>query len=174
MQTEGRAALTSTKLLRTRQIFIAITTSLFAIDLASKNWADSYLKGREPIKVIGDFLQLRYSTNPGAAFSFFTDATLLLSFLKLAVAAFIIFYIREVTNIWWAASLAALLGGVLGNLYDRIARPPGLWRGEVVDWIELPNWPIFNVADSSIVVAGIAMTILAMRNIQPKERDGIA
>jgi signal peptidase II len=55
----------------------------------------------------------------------------------------------------------------MGNLWDRMTRPPGAWRGEVVDWIQLPNWPIFNIADSAIVCAGILMTYLAMRNIQP-------
>jgi signal peptidase II len=123
------------------------------------------LKFREPIKVLGEFLQLSYSTNSGAAFSLFTDATLFLSSLKLAVVGFIIFYIRKVTRPVWSLGLALLLGGVLGNLYDRILRPPGLWRGEVIDWIELPNWPTFNIADSAIVSAGILMTILAMRNI---------
>jgi signal peptidase II len=123
------------------------------------------LKFREPIKVLGEFLQLSYSTNSGAAFSLFTDATLFLSSLKLAVAGFIIFYIRRVTRPVWSLGFALLLGGVLGNLYDRILRPPGLWRGEVIDWIELPNWPTFNIADSAIVSAGILMTILAMRNI---------
>jgi signal peptidase II len=131
----------------------------------------NYLQGREPIRVIGDLLQLKFSTNPGAAFSIFTDATLLLSFLKLAVVGAILFYIRNVTNPLWSASLALLLGGVLGNLYDRILRPPGLWRGEVIDWIKLPNWPVFNIADSAIVCAGIAMAILTMRDIQPKDRD---
>jgi signal peptidase II len=123
------------------------------------------LKFREPIKVLGEFLQLSYSTNSGAAFSLFTDATLFLSSLKLAVVGFIIFYIRKVTRPVWSLGFALLLGGVLGNLYDRILRPPGLWRGEVIDWIELPNWPTFNIADSAIVSAGILMTILAMRNI---------
>ncbi|MFM8502722.1 MAG: signal peptidase II, partial [Actinomycetota bacterium] len=80
----------------------------------------------------------------------------------------IIFYIRKVTRPIWAVSFALLLGGVLGNLYDRILRPPGLWRGEVIDWIELPNWPTFNIADSAIVTAGILMTILAMRNVPPE------
>ena len=114
---------------------------------------------------MGEFLQLSYSTNSGAAFSLFTDATLFLSSLKLAVVGFIIFYIRKVTRPVWSLGFALLLGGVLGNLYDRILRPPGLWRGEVIDWIELPNWPTFNIADSAIVSAGILMTILAMRNI---------
>ena len=169
MQTEGRAPLKSSRAQRARRLFIAISTSIFALDLLTKNWAESYLQFREPIRVIGDFLKLTYSTNSGAAFSFFTDATLLLSSLKLAVIGFVIFYIRKVTNPLWSTSLGLLFGGVLGNLYDRAIRPPGVWRGEVIDWIQLPNWPIFNIADSSIVCAGIAMTILAMRNIQPKE-----
>lgn len=122
---------------------------------------------REPVSLIGDFLKLTYGTNPGAGFSFATDATFLLSSLKLCVAAFIIYYMRKVINKGWALGLAMLLGGVAGNLWDRITRPPGIWRGEVVDWIQLPNWPIFNLADSAIVGAGVLLTILTMRDIQP-------
>ncbi len=101
-----------------------------------------------------------------------SDATALLSSLKLCVAAFIIYYMRKVDSKGWAIGLSLLLGGVLGNLWDRATRPPGLWRGEVIDWIELPNWPIFNVADSAIVSAGILMTILAMKNIAPSSSEG--
>jgi signal peptidase II len=81
---------------------------------------------------------------------------------------------RKVSNRYWAISLGLLLGGVIGNLWDRMTREPGAWRGEVIDWIQLPNWPIFNIADSAIVCAGLLMTYLAMRNIQPshdKESD---
>ena len=99
----------------------------------------------------------------------FTDATLLLSSLKLAVVGFLIFYIRNVTNSRWAATLGILLGGVVGNLYDRAVRPPGFWRGEVVDWIVLPNWPTFNIADSAIVISVILMTLLTILDIPPKE-----
>jgi signal peptidase II len=169
MQTEGRAPLKSSRAERARRLFISIAISIFALDLATKNWAESYLQYREPIRVIGDFLKLTYSTNSGAAFSLFTDATLLLSSLKLVVIGVIIFYVRNLTSPLWGAALGALLGGVVGNLYDRAIRPPGVWRGEVIDWIVLPNWPTFNIADSAIVCAGIAMTILTMRNIQPKD-----
>jgi signal peptidase II len=169
MQTEGRAPLKSSRAERARRLFIAIAISIFSFDLATKNWAESYLQYREPMRILGDFLKLDYSTNSGAAFSLFTDATLLLSSLKLVVVGFIIFYMRNLTNPLWGAALGALLGGVVGNLYDRAFRPPGVWRGEVIDWIVLPNWPTFNIADSAIVCAGIAMTILTMRNVQPKE-----
>lgn len=169
MQAEGRAPLKSSRVIRARRLFIVLATLVFALDLATKNWAEGYLKFREPIKVFGDFLKLDYSTNSGAAFSLFTDATLLLSSLKLAVVGFLIFYIRSVTNSRWAATLGVLLGGVVGNLYDRALRPPGFWRGEVVDWIVLPNWPTFNIADSAIVIAGIVMTLLTLWDIPPKE-----
>jgi signal peptidase II len=78
---------------------------------------------------------------------------------------------RKVNNKGWAFGLALLLGGVVGNLWDRVSRPPGVWRGEVVDWIELPNWPIFNLADSAIVISGILMTVLTMRNIPPFKEE---
>jgi signal peptidase II len=167
MQTEGRAPIGSSRALSARRLFITVATLIFAIDLVTKNWATSYLQFREPVRLVGDFLKLTYGTNPGAGFSFATDATFLLSSLKLCVAGFIIYYMRKVVNKGWALGLAMLLGGVIGNLWDRITRPPGIWRGEVVDWIQLPNWPIFNLADSAIVSSGVLLTILTMRNIQP-------
>ncbi|MFZ9879071.1 MAG: signal peptidase II [Candidatus Nanopelagicaceae bacterium] len=169
MQTEGRAPLKSSSADRARRLFISVALSVFAVDLASKNWAESYLQYRPPLEIFGDFLKLSYSTNSGAAFSLFTDATLLLSSLKLVVVGFIIFYMRNLTHPLWGSALGALLGGVVGNLYDRAIRPPGVWRGEVIDWIVLPNWPTFNIADSAIFCAGISMTILTMRNINPKD-----
>ncbi len=171
MQAERRTPLKSSRATSARRLFIFIASITFTLDLATKNWAERFLQGSEPIKVIGDFLKLTYATNPGAAFSFFEDATLLLSALKLGVVGFIIFFIRQVTNKYWVAALALLLGGVLGNLYDRVLRPPGVWRGEVIDWIELPNWPVFNLADSAIVCAGIAMTVLALFNISHIAKD---
>lgn len=171
MQAEGRAPLGSSRAHSARRLFISVTTVVFALDLISKNFAASYLQFREPVKLIGDFLKLTYGTNPGAGFSFATDATALLSSLKLCVAAFIIYYMRKVNNKGWAFGLALLLGGVVGNLWDRVSRPPGVWRGEVVDWIELPNWPIFNLADSAIVISGILMTVLTMRNIPPFKEE---
>ncbi|MFM8693356.1 MAG: signal peptidase II, partial [Actinomycetota bacterium] len=90
--------------------------------------------------------------------------------LKLCVAAFILYFIRKVTNGSWAIALGLLLGGVFGNLMDRAFRPPGPWRGEVIDWIELPNWPVFNIADSAIVTSALLMSLLAIRNIEPYKK----
>jgi signal peptidase II len=167
MQTEGRAPITSSRALRARRLFIIIATATFALDLITKNWAESSLQDREPIRVLGDFLKFTYATNPGAAFNFATNATVVLSSLKLCVAAFIIYYMSKSVETRWAIGLALLFGGVVGNLFDRATREPGNWQGEVIDWIQVPNWPVFNIADSAIVCAGSFMTYLAMKNIAP-------
>ena len=168
MQAEGRAPLTN----RVRYFFVASATIVFALDLVTKNWAVSSLQFREPIRVLGDFLKITYSTNKGAAFNIAENSTIVLSIVKLIVAAYLIYYIRKVSSVWWSLALGLLLGGVLGNLWDRITRAPGRWAGEVIDWIQLPHWPIFNIADSSIVISALLITILAMRNISPRAGKG--
>jgi signal peptidase II len=167
MQTEGRAPITSSRALRARRLFIIISIITFALDLITKNWAETALQNREPIRVLGDFLKFTYATNPGAAFNFATNATVVLSSLKLCVAAFIIYYMTKAVDTRWATGLALLFGGVAGNLFDRATRAPGNWQGEVIDWIQVPHWPVFNIADSAIVCAGIYMTYLAVKNVSP-------
>jgi signal peptidase II len=167
LQTKRRAPLTSAGAVRARQIFIIVATLLFGADLATKNWAESSLQFREPIKVIGDFLQFTYTTNKGAAFNLVSGATYILTALKLCVATFLIFYMSRVISRAWALALGLLFGGVVGNLWDRATRPPGRWAGEVVDWIQIPHWPVFNLADSSIVISALLITFLASKNIKP-------
>ena len=60
-----------------------------------------------------------------------------------------------------------MLGGVLGNLTDRLFRSPGFLKGEVIDWLELTRWPVFNLADSAIVIAAFLAIVLTIRNVGP-------
>jgi signal peptidase II len=62
-----------------------------------------------------------------------------------------------------------VLGGALGNLIDRIARGPGVLDGHVIDWIQFPNFPIFNIADSSITLAVVALFIASLRHPETKD-----
>ncbi|MFM9142277.1 MAG: signal peptidase II [Actinomycetota bacterium] len=158
--------------MKIRRYFILVSTGIFGLDLATKNWAETYLRYSPDIKLIGDFLKLSYSTNSGAAFNFLTEATFILSTLKFVVAGLLIYLVRQVTSLRWAIAMALLLGGVLGNLFDRVFRSPGIWRGEVIDWIELPNWPTFNIADSAIVIAGIGLAALATFNVPFRDDRG--
>jgi signal peptidase II len=102
--------------------------------------------------------------NPGAAFSVGTGETVVFTVIAFGVVVYIARTARRLYSLGWAVALGLLLGGATGNLVDRIFRAPGLFRGDVVDWIAVTRYyPIFNLADSGIVCGGILMVILAMR-----------
>ncbi len=81
------------------------------------------------------------------------------------MVAVIFYFSRKVKSTPWAVALGLVLGGIFGNLADRIFRSPGALQGEVVDWIQIPMWPIFNIADTAVVSAAILITILSVKNI---------
>ncbi len=140
---------------------------IWIIDYSTKVWALNNLRQVEPIKVIGSILQLRLVFNPGAAFSFGTSFTFIFTILALIAVGVIAYYAIKIAHKWWAAVLGLALGGVLGNLTDRIFREPSIFNGHVIDWIELPNFPVFNVADMAIVAAALVSVLLIAKEIPP-------
>ncbi|MEY4082022.1 MAG: hypothetical protein RLZZ389_289 [Actinomycetota bacterium] len=168
MQAEGRTAL---KVRRWRTLF-GVAWAVWIIDLATKIWAVENLSYRSNIKIIGEFFQLTYVRNPGAAFSFASGATVFLSLFSLLVMIAILHYSVKITSRGWAVVLGLVLGGILGNVVDRIFREPGVLRGHVIDWLQLPNWPVFNIADMAIVFAALISMVLTARNIPPITKVG--
>ena len=168
MQAEGRTAL---KVRRWRTLF-GVAWAVWIIDLATKIWAVENLSYRSNIKIIGEFFQLTYVRNPGAAFSFASGATVFLSLFSLLVMIAILHYSVKITSRGWAVVLGLVLGGILGNMVDRIFREPGVLRGHVIDWLQLPNWPVFNIADMAIVAAALISMVLPARNIPPITKVG--
>jgi signal peptidase II len=144
-----------------------IAWSVWLLDLGTKVWAEKTLSSRANVEVIGTFLQLTYIRNPGAAFGIGTGLTIIFTIFALMVLIFIARYAPRITSRGWAVVAGLVLGGVLGNLSDRIFRAPGFLQGHVIDWIQLPRWPVFNVADSAIVIAAVIAFILTLRNIAP-------
>ena len=140
---------------------------IWLIDYATKVWALNNLSQVEPIKIIGSILQLRLVFNPGAAFSFGTSFTFIFTILAVMAVAFIAYYAVKIANRWWSVVLGLALGGVLGNLTDRIFREPSIFNGHVIDWIELPSFPVFNVADMAIVGAALVSVLLIAKEIPP-------
>ena len=140
---------------------------IWIVDYSTKVWALNNLRQVEPIKVIGSILQLRLVFNPGAAFSFGTSFTFIFTILALIAVGVIAYYAIKIAHKWWAAVLGLALGGVLGNLTDRIFREPSIFNGHVIDWIELPNFPVFNVADMAIVAAALVSVVLIAKEIPP-------
>jgi signal peptidase II len=168
VQAEGRTAL---KVRRWRTLY-GVAWAVWILDLATKIWAVNTLSNNSNIKVIGEFLQLTFVRNPGAAFSFASGATIFLSLFSLIVMIAILYISPRITSRGWAVVLGLVLGGILGNMVDRIFREPGFLRGHVIDWLQLPNWPVFNIADSAIVGAAVISMVLTARNIPPITKVG--
>ena len=148
------------------QRLFSLATFIWALDFLTKNWAIENLSS-SPRKILGSFLQLTLLRNPGAAFSMATGFTIIFTSISIAVAIFITRKAARITSPGWAYVAALVLGGVLGNLTDRIFREPGFLYGHVIDWIELPHWPVFNIADSAIFIAAGIAILLTIRNISP-------
>jgi len=149
---------------------VAILAALvLAADQFSKYLALQNLPLQVNVTVLGDFLSFYLVKNPGAAFSFGSGVTWIFSIALAAVAVAIIWLaVTKVRSRIWAVVLGLLLGGVLGNLTDRLLREPGFGVGHVIDFINTPwmwfwtNPAIFNVADIFIVCDMIAIALLVL------------
>ena len=140
-----------------------VAAFVLAADAITKALVVVHLRPDEPVHVLGDILMLDLLRNPGAAFSVGTGDTIVFTAIAVGVVIYIARTARNLRSVGWAITLGLLLGGAIGNLADRIFRAPGLFRGNVVDWIELTRyWPVFNIADSAIVCGGILTVLLAM------------
>ena len=108
-------------------------------------------------------MRWEFARNPGAAFSSFTGATFALTLISIVVLFYLFIRTPQVSVRAWSIPWGGLIGGVLGNVSDRIFRDPGPFRGHVVDWIGLPNWALFNIADAAIVLSVLIMAALSWR-----------
>ena len=145
---------------------LGVAAGVVLLDQVTKIIAVARLEGEPPIQLIGEWLQLTFVRNSGAAFSLAGNYTIVISVLAIVVAVAIVRTARTLTNVWWAVVLGGILGGALGNLIDRIFREPAPFRGHVVDFLELPNWPVFNVADMALVGSAILAVILSFRGVE--------
>ncbi len=137
----------------------------YALDQATKALAVALLAPGEVVPLVGDLLGLRLVRNPGAAFSFASGATWVFTLIAAVVVVAVLRTARRLGSRAWAWALGLLLAGAAGNLTDRLLRAPGVARGHVVDFLELPNWPIFNIADTAICTAAALVVVLAVRGV---------
>ena len=168
-ETVGEAPEPATAAARSRATRLALAIGVvgLALDQVTKVLAVRELTGREPVEVVGSVLQLVLVRNPGAAFSAGASITPVISVVAIVATAVVLWQVRRVRHTGWAVALGLLLAGVAGNLVDRLVRPPGPLRGHVVDFFALPNWPVFNVADICINVAGVLLVLLLFRGVAP-------
>ena len=162
-------------------VVLGVAVFVLAADIVSKVIVVATLSDRRclvgnfvpsppPVRLLGGVLTLCESRNPGAAFGIGgTSSTIVFTAIAVGVIIFIVRTARQINSLPWAIALGLLLGGATGNLTDRIFRAPGPLRGWVVDWIQLPHWPVFNLADSSITCGAVLMVLLA---VQGRRLDG--
>jgi len=143
-----------------------VAVFVLVADVVSKAIVVARMPGHAPIRLLGGLLTITLTRNGGAAFSIGTSMTIVFTAIAAGVIVYILRAARNLRSIGWAITLGMLLGGAAGNLLDRIFRAPGPFQGHVVDWIELPHWPVFNLADSCIVCAGVLVALLALRGIR--------
>jgi signal peptidase II len=151
---------------RTIAVLLAVAATVLATDIITKVVVVATLSDRPPVRLLGGLLKLRVTRNPGAAFSIGPSLTVVFAVIAVGVVVFILRTSRRIQSLAWAVTLGMLLGGATGNLTDRLLRAPGPFRGYVVDWIQLPHWPVFNVADSCIVCGGLLAVLLAVRGVR--------
>ena len=153
---------------RPRRIGLLVGVAVFVIaaDVISKSIVVAKMADHPNIRLLGGLLTITLTRNGGAAFSIGTSMTIVFTAIALGVIVYILRAARNLRSIGWAVALGLLLGGATGNLIDRIFRAPAPFQGHVVDWIELPHWPVFNLADSSICCAGALVVLLALQGIR--------
>ncbi|WP_323379348.1 signal peptidase II [Streptomyces durbertensis] len=148
-------------------ILLGVAALAYVLDLVTKLIVVAKLEHEPAIEVIGTWLRFHAVRNPGAAFGMGEALTIVFTAIAAIVIVVILRIARKLYSRPWAIALGLLLGGALGNLTDRIFRSPGVFRGEVVDFIAPAHFAVFNLADSAIVCGGILIVILSFRGLDP-------
>jgi signal peptidase II len=153
-------------------ILFAIAVVVIVVDQATKQIAIAVLEDRPSIPVLGELAGFTFYRNPGAAFGMGENTTWLFAVIAVVVLAGILIATRRLGSRIWAWGLGLLLGGLTGNLIDRLFRPPGFMHGAVVDFIDL-SFFICNVADIAISAAAVLIVLATLRGIGlDGSRDG--
>lgn len=147
-------------------ILAVVALCVYLLDQIAKVLVVSNLYEGQQVQVLGQLLQLHFVKNPGAAFSIGSGSTWIFSIVGVGVLGFVIWYAPRIRSTAWAILFGLLLGGLLGNLTDRLFREPGFGVGHVVDFLQIPLLPaIFNLADVAIVSSMVLFLILSLRGV---------
>jgi signal peptidase II len=147
-------------------VLAVVALCVYLVDQIAKVLVVSNLYEGQQIEVLGQLLQFHFVKNAGAAFSIGSGSTWIFSIVGVGVLGFVIWYAPRIRSTAWAVLFGLLLGGLLGNLTDRLFREPGFGVGHVVDFLQIPLLPaIFNLADVAIVSSMALFLILTLRGV---------
>jgi signal peptidase II len=156
---------------------IAVPVLVVTLDQVVKQLSLAHLSGSPPVRLFGGAVYFNLTRNSGAAYSLGGRFTYVFPIIAVAVIGAIIWLARRLRSTAWAVALGLVLGGAVGNLADRLFRPPGFLRGQVIDMISLfdpngrvfPAGAIFNLADSALFCGVVLALILELAG---RHRDG--
>ena len=151
-------------------LLFGVAAVIVGIDQLTKALVVSNIGEGESRHVIGGVLSWTYQRNPGSAFGLFQHIPVLFTILASMIAVVIVVRAPRVHDRLAGFALGLVLGGAIGNLVDRIVRPPGVFRGRVVDFIDFHWWPVFNIADSAVVIGALLLLIASVRNDRRAEK----
>ena len=162
-----------------QELMLKIAIGVIALDLLTKVLAVRYLENRPNVVLVpaifgenaGPLLQFTFIRNPGAAFSLGSSTTWVFTILAFIIAFYIYRTGKKVVRMSWAICLGAMLGGAIGNLIDRLFRSPGVFRGAVVDFIQIPYWAIFNIADMGVSISAVVIAFMALFGKDPYQKS---
>jgi signal peptidase II len=150
-------------------LYLIVALVLISVDQFTKNLAIASLELGVNYQVIGDILTWRLVYNDSAAFSLGFGYTWILAVIGVIATLATMWFARRITSVSWQIMTGIFLGGVVGNLIDRLIREPSFGNGHVVDFIQVPfDFPVFNLADVFIV----SMAILAVLRVFRGEHLG--
>lgn len=148
-------------------LLFAVAAIAYGLDQLGKALITQNLREGETVPLLGEVLQLHFVTNSGAAFSLGSGFTWILTIVSSGVVALIVVFAARIRSLGWAAMFGLVLGGAVGNLTDRLFRPPGFGMGHVVDFIQVWGFPaIFNIADIAVVCGMALFILLSLRGIR--------
>jgi len=159
------------------RIMSLIIMVILTIDQVTKLLAFNFLRGEHEVVLIPGFLQLRYVTNTGAAFSMFTGMTLTLTVFSVIISGFLLYMAIRLPSREYGlrTAIGLILGGAVGNLVDRVR------LHEVIDfidvhWMYMAHWPTFNIADSAVCAGMFLWVVTVFRTVTEtcKEEVGAA
>ena len=131
--------------------YFRLTLILFLIDRLTKELISRTFEYAQSIPVLKDVLHLTYITNTAIAFGMGQGKNIVFIILSLVIIGILVFFFLKTKNMVELASLSLILAGALGNMFDRV------FYGEVIDFIDLRIWPVFNLADSFVTIGGVVL-----------------
>jgi len=148
-------------------LFLGVSVFVVLLDQLTKFLAVANLHPFDSVPFLFDIIRFKLVFNDSAAFSIGGSATWVFTLLSSLATLALLWYGPKFRSTGWLILIGLALGGVVGNLIDRLFRYPGFPNGHVVDFIQIPfNFPIFNIADSAITISAAIIAIRVIRGEQ--------